>query len=77
MFPVQFLKELVMYLDHWKKTVNDHDDCEPEDKKQMVLSSITEQGIRITGRVKLSEVVTAYFIYSFLILGTYTILVQY
>jgi len=43
------LKELILYLDHWKKTVNDRNDCEDDDKKQMVLSSTTEQGIRMTG----------------------------
>jgi len=39
-----------MYLDCWKKTVDDLRICDPEDKKNMVLGDITEQGIRITGR---------------------------
>jgi len=38
-----------MYLYHWKKTIDDCRDCDPE-KKHMVLNGITEQGIRITGR---------------------------
>jgi len=41
-------KEL-MYLDHWKKSVDDQKYCNPEEKKQMVLSNITKHGIRIKG----------------------------
>ena len=38
-----------MYLDHWKKTVDDRNDCEDDDKKHMVLSRVTDRGIRMTG----------------------------
>lgn len=48
MFLYTIFKKLLMYLDHWKKSVDDRKDCDPEEKKQIVLSSITEQGIRIT-----------------------------
>ena len=32
-----------MYLDHWKKTVDDRNDCEDDDKKHMVLSRVTDR----------------------------------
>ena len=50
LFSNQFLGELILYLDYWQKTVNDRTDCEDDDKKHMVLSSITDKGIRMTGR---------------------------
>lgn len=49
MFDLQFLEELISYLDHWKDTVTKRDGCDDEEKKQMVLSNITDRGIRITG----------------------------
>ena len=56
------MKELILYLDDWKKTVNDRDDCEDDEKKQMLLSSITEQGIRMTGVHLMVTIVLFYFI---------------
>ena len=49
-FSNQFLRELILYLDYWQKTVNDRTDCKDDDKKHMVLSSITDKGIRMTGQ---------------------------
>ena len=48
-FDLQFVKELISYLDHSKNTVVKRDGCDDEEKKQMVLSNITDQSIRITG----------------------------
>ena len=41
--------EELIYLDHWKDTVAKRDGFNDEEKKQMVLSNITDGGIRITG----------------------------
>ena len=37
------------YLDHWKKSVEKRRNFDDDEKKQMVLSNITDRGIRITG----------------------------
>ena len=47
-FDLQFMEELI-YLDHWKDIVAKRDGFDDEEKKQMVLSNITDRGIRITG----------------------------
>ena len=48
LFSNQFLRELI--LDYWQKTVNDRSESENDDKKHMVLSSITDKEIRMTGQ---------------------------
>jgi len=40
----------VTYLDHWKTTVKRRDGFSEEDKESMLLSKITDNGIRITSK---------------------------
>ena len=77
-FDLQFLKELISYLDHWKYTVVKRDGCDDKEKMQMVLSNITDQGIRITGTYPAVIVClfTINFVFSFFISGTDSIFIQ-
>jgi len=44
-----FLKELLDYFDEWKITVKARPGFEDDKKQHMILSTATENGIRITG----------------------------
>jgi len=43
------LEELLGYLDEWKITVKARPGFEDDEKQHMILSTATENGIRITG----------------------------
>ena len=45
----QFLKELISYLDEWKATVDGRPGFDGDQKKHMLLSAATDNGVRITG----------------------------
>ena len=46
----QFMESMLAYLDHWKLTVQKRVGPFPAaDRKQMMLSDITQNGMRITG----------------------------
>ena len=49
---IQFLKELIVYLDHWEGTVKARAGFTDEEKKPMTLSSITNHGMRMTSMCK-------------------------
>lgn len=47
-FRLFFLKEVISYLDHWKASVDSRAGFSDEEKKSMMLSRITEKGMRMT-----------------------------
>ncbi|XP_065907422.1 uncharacterized protein [Dysidea avara] len=47
-FRMEFLKELVCYLDQWKASVEGRPGFDDDQKQRMLLSATTENGIRIT-----------------------------
>ncbi|XP_065906892.1 uncharacterized protein [Dysidea avara] len=55
-FRMEFLKELVCYLDQWKASVEGRPGFDDDQKQRMLLSATTENGIRITGTGTISSV---------------------
>ena len=49
-YNMQYLRELLAYLDHQKITVHGGEGYSDEDKESMLLSKMTENGIRITSK---------------------------
>ncbi|XP_065920903.1 uncharacterized protein [Dysidea avara] len=45
---MEFLKELISYLDEWKATVDGRPGFDGDQKKHMLLSAATDNGVRIT-----------------------------
>ena len=46
---LQFMKEMLSYLDHWKRSVESRKGpFSQAERKQMMLSDITQNGMRIT-----------------------------
>lgn len=52
------MREVLAYLDHWKRTVDQRKGpFSSTDRKQMLLSDITQNGMRITSKFYIGKLV--------------------
>jgi hypothetical protein len=50
-FRIKWLKDFLLYLDEWEKSVQARPGYDNKQKKQMILSAETLLGIRMTGKI--------------------------
>ena len=71
------MRNVLVYLDHWKKSVDKRKGpFSPADRKQMALSEITQNGMKITSRFIIS-MVQACFIFSFCAVNSFLELIPF